>query len=50
MELCDLKLPDAESKWCCWNGSSAPSIILGYSVWKDDTVSEELRKELIFPL
>ncbi|CAL5437314.1 unnamed protein product [Camellia sinensis] len=26
-----------ESKWCCWNGSSAPSIILGYSVWKDDT-------------
>ncbi|THG06672.1 hypothetical protein TEA_005295 [Camellia sinensis var. sinensis] len=26
-----------ENKWCCWNGSSAPSIILGYSVWKDDT-------------
>ncbi|KAL7241778.1 hypothetical protein ACSBR1_014377 [Camellia fascicularis] len=47
MELCDLKLPDAESKWCCWNGSSAPSIILGYSVWRDDT---DNLKEKISPL
>ncbi|GFS30230.1 myosin family protein with Dil domain-containing protein [Actinidia rufa] len=33
---------DTKSKWCSWNGSSTPSIILGYSVWKDDT--ETLRQ------